>query len=51
MEVFLALNGFELEASVDEQERTVLTVASGNLARDEFIAWLERHVRLLRDDA
>jgi len=51
MEVFLALNRFELEASVDEQERTVLAVASGNLSRDEFIAWLERHVRLLTDDA
>ena len=51
MEVFLALNGFELEASVDEQERTVLAVASGNLSRHEFIAWLERRVRPLSDDA
>ena len=29
MEVFLVLNGFEIEASVDEQEEIVMGVASG----------------------
>jgi death-on-curing protein len=29
MEVFLILNGYEIEASIDEQERVILQVASG----------------------
>src|SRR5687768_14026536 len=29
METFLVLNGFEIDASVDEQERIILQVASG----------------------
>ena len=44
METFLVLNGFEIDASVDEQERIVLQVASGKLARDEFTAWLRGHI-------
>jgi death-on-curing protein len=31
MEVFLVLNGFELRASVDEQEAIVLALAAGNM--------------------
>jgi death-on-curing protein len=49
-EVFLVLNGFELDASVDEQERIILAIASSNLSRDEFIGWLEDHVRPLHTD-
>jgi death on curing protein len=30
METFLILNGLEINASVDEQERIILTLASGN---------------------
>ena len=30
METFLVLNGYELDADVDEQERLILEVASGN---------------------
>lgn len=44
METFLVLNGFELDASVDEQEQIILQVASGELERDEFTAWLSGHV-------
>jgi death-on-curing protein len=33
METFLVLNGFEIEASVDDQERIVLDVAAGRIAR------------------
>ncbi len=36
IEVFLVLNGFEIEATVDEQERVILQVASGELGREEF---------------
>ena len=45
MEVFLVLNGFEIRASVDEQERIILEVASGKLSRAEFAAWLGAHAR------
>jgi len=40
MEVFLVLNGFEMNESVDEQERVILSVASGAMSRDEFTTWL-----------
>jgi death on curing protein len=39
METFLVLNGYELSAAVDEQERIVLQVASGDLGRAEFTEW------------
>ena len=45
MEVFLVLNGFEIDASVDEQERVVLAVASGSLTREAFTDWIEQHAR------
>jgi len=48
MELFLALNGFEIQADVGEQERIMLHLASGELARDEFVTWLEKHVVELR---
>jgi death-on-curing protein len=45
MEVFLMLNGLELSESVDEQERTILAVASGTMSRDELTTWLAMRVR------
>jgi death on curing protein len=51
MEVFLMLNGFEILASVDEQEATVLAVASGSLSREAFTLWLERHAQGLTKPA
>lgn len=44
MEVLLVLNGLELSASVDEQERIVLSVAAGATTREEFTAWVSQHV-------
>ena len=44
MEVFLLLNGFEIQSSVDEQERIVLQVASGEMDRESFVLWLRDHV-------
>ena len=44
LEVVLVLNGLELAASVDEQETIVLNVASGNMSREEFTAWVQRYV-------
>lgn len=44
MEVFLVLNGFEIQASVDEQEHVILQVAAGQRTREEFTDWLRIHV-------
>lgn len=44
METFLVLNGYEIEASVDDQEYIVPQVASDNLGRVEFTDWLRDHV-------
>ena len=40
METFLVLNGYELSAPLDEQERVMLDLAAGDLSRDEFLAWV-----------
>lgn len=42
-EIFLILNGMEINASVDEQERVVLAIASGELRRESFVKWLQRY--------
>ena len=44
MEVFLLLNGYELEALVDEQEQVIIGVASGRISRSEFSEWLAKHL-------
>jgi len=44
MEVFLLLNESELVASVDEQERLMLALASGALGRAALVEWLGRHM-------
>lgn len=44
MEVFLVFNGYEIDASTDEQESIVLKVASGKLGRGEFTDWLRLHL-------
>ena len=45
MEVFLVLNGWEIDAPVGEQEQIVLALASGELSRDEFTAWVGERVQ------
>ncbi len=42
-ETFLVLNGMEINASVDEQERVMLAIASGELGREAFVEWLQRN--------
>lgn len=44
MEVFLILNGYEIEADVDEQERIILNVAGGHIKRQELVEWLRLHI-------
>jgi len=44
MEVFLVLNGYEIQASVDDQEHLMLAIASGQLDRQQLASWLNQHV-------
>ena len=44
LETFLLLNGFEIVASVSEQEEVFLSLAGGSLTREAFVSWLEAHV-------
>jgi len=45
MEVCLVLNGFEIDATVHEQERIMLGVAAGEIDRETFKNWLRTKVR------
>lgn len=45
MEIFLVLNGYELHASTEEQEKIVFDVAAGRLGRNELVTWLGEHVQ------
>lgn len=47
METFLLLNGYELEASVDEQERLMLDIAAGTVDRAALTNWLRSHTKKL----
>jgi death-on-curing protein len=44
METFLILNGYEIEATVAEQEQIILDLAAGKLTREAFTNWLKDHV-------
>ena len=44
MEIFLILNGFEIEADIDDQEHLILGVAAGNIKREELKEWLNLHI-------
>lgn len=44
METFLVMNGFELNAAVDDSESTILQLAAGKLGRSAFTEWVAAHV-------
>lgn len=44
METFLMLNGYEVKASVDDSERLILDLASGQLSREQLAEWLKVHL-------
>ena len=44
MEVFLVLNGLEIECNVDEQEEFFFQLAAGSKGREDLIAWLKKNV-------
>ncbi|MSU77916.1 MAG: type II toxin-antitoxin system death-on-curing family toxin [Gemmataceae bacterium] len=44
METFLVLNGYELLADTDDQEKTILQLAAGQLDRETFTTWIQTHL-------
>ena len=44
MEVFLVMNGYEIEAAIDEQEEIILNLASSNMERSDFLDWLKDNI-------
>jgi death-on-curing protein len=47
METFLVLNGSEIDAHIDEQERLMLDLAAGRINRTQLTDWLRHHLRSL----
>jgi death-on-curing protein len=45
METFLVLNGTEIAAAVEDQERLMLDLAAGRLDRTQLTDWLRHHLR------
>lgn len=50
MEVFLVMNDMEISASVDEQERFMLSLAAGAVSREGLTDWLRSNVTNLRSE-
>ena len=44
METFLVMNGFELNADVNDSESVILRLAAGELERIPFTEWVVEHV-------
>ncbi|MFG0335759.1 MAG: type II toxin-antitoxin system death-on-curing family toxin [Maioricimonas sp. JB049] len=44
METFLIMNGFELDAPVDESEDVILRLAAGQVLRSELVGWVVAHL-------
>ena len=44
METLLVMNGFELNANVDDSESVILRLAAGELERTPFTEWVVKHV-------
>jgi death-on-curing protein len=43
--IFLAINGYIINATIDEQVDIILPVASGKLGRESFTEWLVNHIK------
>jgi death-on-curing protein len=43
MEVFLIVNGWEIQAGVDEQEQLIVGVASSTITKEQLTSWLVDH--------
>ena len=49
METFLVINGWEIEADVDEQYELFIRLASGNCERHELTNWIEARIKKIPD--
>jgi len=47
METFLFLNGYEITADIDEQERIMIKLAAGDLSRKDFLKWMTKSITLI----
>ena len=47
METFLVMNGYELVADVDDAEKVILTLAAGELTREELLEWVTSQIQRL----
>jgi death on curing protein len=47
METFLVMNGFELVVEVDNAEQVILTLAAGDLSREELLKWVTSFIQVL----
>ena len=47
METFLVLNGVEVDAPVDDQERVMLDLAAGRIDQSQLADWLRQHLKPL----
>src|SRR5712691_11791288 len=47
METFLVLNGREIDALVEDQERLMLDLAAGRIERTQLADWLRQHLKPL----
>ena len=45
MDTFLVLNGYELVADVDDAEKVILTLAVGNVTREELLEWVTSNMQ------
>jgi death on curing protein len=43
LETFLMLNGYELDASVDDAERIIIGVAAATCSREDLLRWIREH--------
>ena len=51
MATFLMLNGLEIVATTEDQERLILDLAGGTLRRDGLLVWLREHTKNLGVDS
>ena len=49
METFWMLNGYHVEAGVDDQEQLFLNVAAGLVKQSELVEWLKRRIEPLTE--
>jgi death-on-curing protein len=47
MDTFLRVNSHKIAAPVDEAEAVTLTVAAGQMSRDQFTEWVRQHTATL----